>query len=123
MLTNSLGAASLKNTITNEVAKLFMNGSALSAELVVYLHNRALGNCKRRQYTLDWFLFKPTGNWLETNKSKVPPEFIADVAIAWAKVNGQGGRSKLTDPETAGRCFYHEKGGSLICPCGFSKSQ
>lgn len=98
-LANFLGDAGLKNNITDEIAKLLKNGSALSPKLVTHLYNEAPDNCKLRQYVLDWFLFKPTGNWLEDNRSAVPPDFIADVAIAWAKVNGAGGRSKLANPD------------------------
>lgn len=121
-LASFLGDLQLKNSVTDKIISVLKcNSSELAAPLVTHLYEHTPDECKLRRYILDWFLYKPTGTWLETNRSLLPAAFLGDIAVGWAKVNFD--RSKLIDPHTQPQCFYHERGTlTFFCPCNSSKT-
>lgn len=119
-LANFLQHLVLKNAIMDLIRTLFKSRGKKPPSTdffcYVYEHEQS-GSSKLRGFILDWFCTKPTGSWLGEHRDDLPERFVGDVAVKWAKADGD--RTKLLDPEVFSLCYYHERESEFHpCPCG-----
>ena len=107
ILAEYLGDTLLQNTITDLIVQDFKKttkGPGVAVIRLVYQQTR--DNSNLRKLMLDWHLKSTNGDWLQTYRKRLPPAFLADLAIEWAKVNLD--RRAVNDPKTAWKCTYHD---------------
>lgn len=115
ILADKLDDKRLRNQVTDELTAVWRSVErGPTSRDITRIWHCTRESSKMRRLILDSIMQSGGGNWLAKHKDNVPSGFMIDLAIAYAHANWD--RSKVTDPENAPACTYHERDDTLP-PC------